>query len=57
MPAYEPIKMFVTYSKSGRAIGRINGLERLLKILDRHRLDYDAIALSSIIDIDKNLLK
>ena len=53
----EPIKMHADYSGSGRAIGRIQGLERLIKILDRHKLDYDAIALSSTIDVEENLLK
>ncbi len=53
----EPIKMYATYSESGRAIGRIKGLERLIRILDRYKLDYDAIALSSIIDVEESLPK
>lgn len=52
----KPIKMQTDYSVSGRAIGRIDGIERLLKILDKYRLDYDAIALTSTIDIEENLL-
>ena len=39
----EPIKMHSDYSGSGRAIGSIQGLERLLKILNKYKLDYDAI--------------
>ena len=53
----EPIKMYADYSESGRAIGKIRGLERLIEILNKHKADYDAIALSSIIDVDESLLK
>ncbi len=52
----EPIKMHADYSDSGCAIGSIQGIDRLLRILDRYKTDYDAIALSSIVDVDESLL-
>jgi len=52
----KPIQMQAEYSTSGRAIGTIKGIERLLKILDKYRQDYDAIALTSTIDIEEKLL-
>ncbi len=48
--------MQADYSVSRRATGRIHGLERLVKILEKHKMDYDAIALTSIIDVDEHLL-
>ncbi|MBA7520635.1 hypothetical protein ES705_12731 [subsurface metagenome] len=53
----KPIKMQAAYSGSGRAIGRIEGIERLLKILEKYRSDYDAVALTSTIDVEENLLR
>ncbi len=42
-------KMSSSYSSSGRAVGRVEGLERICEVLDKE--DYDAVALTSIIDI------
>lgn len=39
------------YSSSGRAVGRIEYLEHLCEILKKHRSQYDAIALSSLIEV------
>jgi hypothetical protein len=44
------------YSTSGTAAGRIEGLEQLFKVLRAHRAEYDAIALTSIIDVSKELM-
>lgn len=52
----EPILMRSDYSTSGTAVGRIEGLERLYEVLRAHRAEYDAIALTSIIDISKELM-
>ena len=48
-----PIRMQATYSTSGCAVGRIESLERLCEVLYRHRSDYDAVALASVIDVPK----
>jgi hypothetical protein len=47
------IRMWAEYSTSGCAVGRVEGLERLCKILQQHRDDYDAVALASVIDVPK----
>jgi len=47
-----PIKMRAEFTKSGRAAGRIDGLERLYDILYGRKLQYDAVALSTLIEID-----
>ena len=49
-----PIRMRAEYSTSGRAVGRIESLERLCKVLHQHRSEYDAVAISSIINIPKH---
>lgn len=40
------------YASSGRAAGAIDELERVFDALDRRRGEYDAIAISTVIDID-----
>ena len=49
-----PVEMYAEYSSSGRAVGRINGLERLIDIIIKYRNDYDALALTSTIIIPDN---
>lgn len=49
-----PIRMRARYSTSGSAVGRVEGLERLCKILRQHRDEYDAVALASVIDVPKD---
>jgi hypothetical protein len=44
-------RMNVAYSASGRAIGEVSNFEALLAELRRLRPEYDAIALSSVIDV------
>lgn len=51
-----PIIMRSDYSTSGTAVGRIEGIERLYKVLQTYRAEYDAIALTSVIDISKELM-
>lgn len=46
-----PIQMRSTYSTSGRAVGKVEFLERLFNVLHRHRSEYDAVALASVIDV------
>ncbi len=52
-----PIKMQADYSSSGRAVGEIEGLERMCEVLGHHRSDFDAVAIASKIDISKGLYK
>ena len=40
------------YASSGRAAGAIDELERVFDALDRRRGEYDAVAISTVIDID-----
>ena len=45
--------MHALYSSSGRAVGRIEYLERLCEVLQDHRHQYDAVALSTLISVPK----
>ena len=47
----QPVRMRAEYSVSGRAVGRVEGLERLCRVLYRYRSEYDAVALASVIDV------
>ncbi len=42
------------YSNSGRAVGRIEYLEVLCKILEQYRSKYDAVALSTLIEVPEH---
>ncbi len=46
-----PIRMRAKYSSSGRAVGQVESIERLCEVLYRHRSEYDAVALASVIDV------
>ncbi|MHC4119186.1 MAG: DUF3326 domain-containing protein [Planctomycetota bacterium] len=46
-----PIKMRARYSSTGCAVGRVEGLERLCETLEKHEGEYDAVALTSVIDV------
>ena len=48
-----PIRMLSEYSTSGRAVGRIESLERLCEVLYRYKSEYDAVALASAIEVPK----
>lgn len=45
------------YSSSGRAVGRIEYLERICEILHNYRNQYDAVALSSLIQVPESFHK
>jgi len=47
-----PLPVESVYASSGRATGHVGGLERLFGVLDRHRHEYDAVALSTQIRVD-----
>lgn len=46
-----PLEMQSEYTSSGRAAGQILGFERLLDLLERDRAEYDAVALSSVVQV------
>ncbi len=48
-----PVHMKAWYSSSGSAVGRIENMEFLCDVLERHKGEYDAVALASIIDVPK----
>jgi hypothetical protein len=50
-----PIYLRAEYSSSGSAVGRVEGLERLLDVLYRRRSEFDAVALASKVDISEGL--
>ena len=49
-----PLEMQSSYSASGAAVGHVAGLDRLFKVFDAHRRDFDAIAVSSVISVPPN---
>lgn len=48
------VLMRALFSSSGRAVGRIERFEYLCEILEKYRSDYDAVALSSVINVPSN---
>ena len=46
-----PVKLLARYAPSGRAAGRVEEMDGLLSLFDQHRGQYDAVALSSVIDV------
>ena len=46
-----PVRLRARFSSSGRAAGRVEELDSLLDCLCRYRDEYDAVALSSVIDV------
>ena len=46
-----PVRMHASYTKSGRATGEVTELENLWEALEEHRGEYDAVALSSVINV------
>ena len=50
----DKIMMHALYSTSGRAVGKVDFLERLCNVLERLREQYDAVALSSLINVPES---
>ena len=48
------LKMCSSYTESGRAAGRVDGLEDLLEVLDQYRNEYDAIAITTQIEVPES---
>ena len=47
----EGFTMNALFAESGRAIGRVEKIERLMKILEDNRDEYDAVAITSLIQV------
>ena len=47
-----PLPVRGEYTKSGRAAGTVHDLERVFEVLDTYRDEYDAVALSTLVDVD-----
>lgn len=50
-----PIEMKAELSSSGSAVGRIEGLERLCDVLIKYHGQYDAVALSTLIEVPEGI--
>ena len=46
-----PMKLFARYSPSGRAAGRVEGAEKIFRLLDARSGTFDAVSLSTVIDV------
>ncbi|MCH7712566.1 MAG: DUF3326 domain-containing protein [Chloroflexi bacterium] len=46
-----PLEMRSRYMDSGRVAGEVEGIDRLIAVLDDHRGSYDAVAVSSVISV------
>ena len=46
-----PVQLRSGYSPSGRAGGRIDGIDDLLSVIDNRKGTFDAVAISSVIDV------
>ena len=49
-----PLTMISEYTPSSRAAGRVEDLQHVLELLDKHRDEYDAVAISSVITVPTN---
>lgn len=49
------IQMEAYYSSSGKASGSVRGIERLVRVLSEHRQEFDAVAISSVISVPRDL--
>ena len=52
-----PIKMEARYSSSGSAVGQVFDLEKLCRLINRYREEFDAVAIASVIGIQQDLLE
>lgn len=53
----EPVSIRSAYTSSGRAVGEIEHLERVIAVIDEFKDECDAIALSSVINVSKDLIE
>lgn len=50
-----PLNMTIRYTQLGRAAGVVKGLSELCDHLDRYQGEYDALAITSVVDISQDL--
>lgn len=53
----DKVTMRSLFSSSGRAVGRIDNFERVCEVLKENEGEYDAVALSSVINVPENFHK
>ncbi|MCH7535619.1 MAG: DUF3326 domain-containing protein [Bacteroidetes bacterium] len=46
-----PVNLTSKYSSSGRAIGEVEQLESIIQVLEEHKDEYDALAITSVINV------
>ena len=46
-----PIRLTARYTAAGSATGDVEGLDRLCRVLDMHKGEYDAVAIASVIGV------
>lgn len=51
----EPIEMISSYSAGGRAVGTVTGLRGLCEAIEKHLGEFDALGISSKVDVSKEL--
>jgi len=54
---HPPLQMAAEFMKSGRAAGKVTGLERVFTVLDENIGTFDAVAIASVIDLDDDMLE
>ena len=47
-----PLHMTAEFAKSGRAAGKVKGIDRIRAVLDENKGTYDAVAIASVIECD-----
>lgn len=46
-----PLSLTAGYTRAGNAAGKVEGLDRVCRVLDTYRGEYDAVAISSVIGV------
>jgi hypothetical protein len=55
LPLPEQMRMTTRYSSSGRATGAVSRFDLLCDLVAEHRADADAVAISTVIDVNRDL--
>jgi hypothetical protein len=50
-----PLQLTASYSSAGTASGQVHGFDRLCRVLDAYKGEYDAVAISSVIGVPPSL--
>lgn len=54
-PLPSPLRMTTRYASSGRATGEVEGFDSLCALIEKHRDEFDAVAISTVVDVDREL--